>query len=155
MKARQRRSNTWTIYKALPMCERLKITRCYRPIHSTSGWQAARNGSISLLQYRVITSAESYSKACVVIVHLAKKRLICRKTSCICKVYCNILLKSIQFLRNYETDRNFYGNVSGYSDLIYSNLMNLSRAIPRTVESFMCGIVPFSQECKAFFPLRN
>ena len=24
MKARQRRSNTWTIYKALPMCEMLK-----------------------------------------------------------------------------------------------------------------------------------
>ncbi len=30
MKARQRRSNAWTIYKALPMCERLKITRCCR-----------------------------------------------------------------------------------------------------------------------------
>lgn len=30
MKARQRRSNTWTIYKALPMCEMLKITRCCR-----------------------------------------------------------------------------------------------------------------------------
>lgn len=30
MKARQRRSNTWTLYKALPMCERLKITRCCR-----------------------------------------------------------------------------------------------------------------------------
>lgn len=30
MKARQRRSNTWTIYKALSMCERLKITRCCR-----------------------------------------------------------------------------------------------------------------------------
>ena len=69
--------------------------------------------------------------------------------------YCNTLLKSIQFLRNYETDRNFYGNVSGYSDLIYSNLINLSRAIPRTVESLMCGIVPFYRECKAFFPLRN
>ena len=66
--------------------------------------------------------------------------------------YCNTLLKSIQFLRNYETDRNFYGNVSGYSDLIYSNLINLSRAIPRTVESFMCGIVPFFSGMQGVFP---